>query len=62
MLEVEAAKIVCSQLVSGSSQQGQGQRDVGELVFRSVEVLWNLLQNSEAKMVARQLNDFDCIR
>ena len=54
MLSADAAKVICSHLTS----HGQ----TGELVFRSVEVLWNLLQFGEGERVAHQLNNLQCIR
>ena len=54
MLNAEAASRLCSRLMDYDSS--------GELMFRSVDVLWNLLENADREEVASQLNNKTCIR
>ncbi|XP_064613736.1 cilia- and flagella-associated protein 69-like [Liolophura sinensis] len=54
MLNGGAAQRICSRLMDTSDPSGQ-------LLFRSVDVLWNLLTHGDRDTVAQQLNNLDCI-
>ena len=54
MLRADAAHRVCSRLMDTDPS--------GQLLFRSSEILWNLLQNGDAAVLASQLNNLTCVR
>ncbi|XP_077978018.1 cilia- and flagella-associated protein 69-like [Glandiceps talaboti] len=53
MLQAEAAGRVCGGMLDPDPS--------GRLLFRSVEILWNLLENGNKEEVAMQLNNANCI-
>nr|XP_006825782.1 PREDICTED: uncharacterized protein C7orf63-like [Saccoglossus kowalevskii] len=53
MLQANAASRICSRMLDPET--------TGRLLFRSVEILWNLLENGNKSEVAKQLNNIDCI-
>ncbi|XP_070566690.1 cilia- and flagella-associated protein 69-like [Ptychodera flava] len=53
MLQAEAAGKICSRMLDPDPS--------GRLLFRSVEILWNLLDKGDRKEAAKQLNNADCI-
>lgn len=55
MLNGGAAQRICSRLMDTSDPTGQ-------LLFRSVDILWNLLTQGDSDTVAQQLNNLDCVR
>lgn len=54
MLRADAAHRLCSRLMDPDA--------TGQLLFRSSEILWNLLQNGDNATLASQLNNLTCIR
>lgn len=54
MLRAEAATTVCSRLMDPDP--------TGQLLFRSVDILWNMLENGDQGQLAEQLNNLTCIR
>lgn len=54
MLRAEAATTVCSRLMDPDP--------TGQLLFRSVDILWNMLENGDQGQLAEQLNNLSCIR
>ncbi|XP_071803414.1 cilia- and flagella-associated protein 69-like [Asterias amurensis] len=54
MLAAEAASRICSRMNDPEPS--------GRLLFRSIEILWNLLENGDKEEVARQLSSFVCIK
>lgn len=54
MLRAEAASRICSRLMDTDPS--------GQLLFRSVDTLWNLLENGDDGQLAKQLNNHTCIR
>ena len=54
MLEAEAAHRICVRLMEPDPS--------GQTLFRSVDILWNLLENGSSSEVAAQLNNLTCIR
>ncbi|KAH3715889.1 cilia- and flagella-associated protein 69-like [Dreissena polymorpha] len=53
MLRADAAHRVCSRLMDPDPS--------GQLLFRSSEILWNLLENGDKAVLAQQLNNLICI-
>ncbi|XP_064647870.1 cilia- and flagella-associated protein 69-like isoform X2 [Lineus longissimus] len=53
MLRASGANKLCLHLVDPDAS--------GQLLFRSADILWNLLENGESKDVAEQLNNVECI-
>ncbi|KAH9499307.1 Cilia- and flagella-associated protein 69 [Bulinus truncatus] len=53
MLHVEAARRISSRLMDPDQS--------GQLLFRSVDILWNLIENGDKSVLATQLNNFACI-
>ena len=53
MLKAEAATLLCSRLANADPTR--------QLLFRSIEILWNLLENGSADEVGRQLNNIECM-
>ncbi|XP_072017652.1 cilia- and flagella-associated protein 69-like isoform X2 [Amphiura filiformis] len=53
MLAAEAASRVCSRMNDPDPS--------GKLIFTSLEILWNLLENGDENDVAKQLNSYVCI-
>ncbi|XP_052683421.1 cilia- and flagella-associated protein 69-like [Crassostrea angulata] len=53
MLRAEAATTVCSRLMDPDP--------TGQLLFRSVDILWNMLENGDQGQLAEQLNNLTCI-
>ncbi|XP_053916631.1 cilia- and flagella-associated protein 69 isoform X3 [Cuculus canorus] len=53
MMKAQAASRLCLYL--------NGVDPSGQLVFRSSEILWNLLENSSKEEVANQLSSFECV-
>lgn len=54
MLAANAASRICQRMLDPDPS--------GLFLFRSTEILWNLLQNGATEELARQLNDVLCIR
>lgn len=54
MLSAQAAYKLCSGLMDNDPS--------GQLLFRSSEILWNLLQNGNQQDLADQLCNITCIR
>lgn len=54
MLRADAATTVCSRLMDPDP--------TGQLLFRSVDILWNMLENGDQGQLAEQLNNLSCIR
>lgn len=54
MLRAEGARRLCSRLTDTDPS--------GQLLFRSVDVLWNLLEYGDKQVVAEQLNNITCIK
>lgn len=54
MLAAHAASRVCQRMLDADP--------TGLLLFRSTEILWNLLENGDEIELANQLNDVICIR
>uniref|UniRef100_A0A8C1LVR9 Cilia- and flagella-associated protein 69 ARM repeats domain-containing protein n=1 Tax=Cyprinus carpio TaxID=7962 RepID=A0A8C1LVR9_CYPCA len=53
MLRAQAAQKICFHMSEGDPS--------GELLFRSSEILWNLLENGSRQEVTSQLSSIDCI-
>ncbi|PAA75987.1 hypothetical protein BOX15_Mlig017060g2, partial [Macrostomum lignano] len=53
MLSVNAAYTLCSRMTDPDPS--------GELLFRSVEILWNLMQHGDSEQVAKQLACQECV-
>ncbi|XP_062615202.1 cilia- and flagella-associated protein 69-like [Saccostrea cucullata] len=53
MLRADAATTICSHLMDSDP--------TGQLLFRSVEILWNMLENGDQGQLAEQLNNLTCI-
>ncbi|CAL1536351.1 unnamed protein product [Lymnaea stagnalis] len=53
MLHVEGARRICSRLMDTDPS--------GQLLFRSVDILWNLMENGDKAVLANQLNNLACI-
>jgi len=53
MLFVEGGKRICSRLMDPDPS--------GQLLFRSVDILWNLMENGDKATLAKQLNNLACI-
>ena len=53
MLRAEAAQRLCSRLMDYDPS--------GQILFRSVDIIWNLLDRGSHEEVAVQLNNFACI-
>ncbi|XP_016117907.1 cilia- and flagella-associated protein 69-like [Sinocyclocheilus grahami] len=53
MLRAQAAQKICFHMSEGDPS--------GELLFRSSEILWNLLENGSRQEVTSQLSSSDCI-
>ncbi|KAI8777748.1 cilia- and flagella-associated protein 69 isoform X1 [Biomphalaria glabrata] len=53
MLHVEAGRRICSRLMDTDPS--------GQLLFRSVDILWNLIENGNKSDLASQLNNMACI-
>jgi len=53
MLYVEGGRRVCSRLMDPDPS--------GQLLFRSVDILWNLMENGDKAVLAKQLNNIACI-
>jgi len=54
MLRVGAGNRICSRLMDPDPS--------GQLLFRSVDILWNLLEFGDQEELAEQLNSLVCIR
>ncbi|XP_022085503.1 cilia- and flagella-associated protein 69-like [Acanthaster planci] len=54
MLAAEAASRICSRMNDAEP--------TGRLLFRSIEILWNLLENGNKEEIAEQLSSFICIK
>lgn len=54
MLRASAGTTVCSRLMDPDP--------TGQLLFRSVEILWNMLEYGDQGQLAHQLNNLTCIR
>ncbi|NXW52072.1 CFA69 protein, partial [Nyctiprogne leucopyga] len=54
MMKAQAASRLCSYL--------KGVDPSGQLVFRSSEILWNLLENASKEEVVNQLSSLECVR
>lgn len=54
MLAANAASRICSKMQDNDTS--------GLLLFRSTEILWNLLENGAQDELAAQLSDIHCIR
>lgn len=53
MLHADGAERMCSRLMDYDPS--------GQVLFRSVDILWNLLENGDKNEVVKQLNNFTCI-
>ncbi|XP_046371006.1 cilia- and flagella-associated protein 69-like [Haliotis rufescens] len=53
MLRADGARRVCSRLMDADPS--------GQTLFRSVDILWNLLEHGDNAMIAEQLNNLACI-
>ena len=54
MLRAGAANRICSRMMDPDAS--------GQLLFRSVDILWNLLEYGDPAPLSSQLNNFVCIR
>ena len=54
MLRADAANRLCSRLMDADPS--------GQLLFRSTDILWNLLENGDKASLAAQLNNLICLR
>ncbi|XP_030849365.1 cilia- and flagella-associated protein 69 [Strongylocentrotus purpuratus] len=53
MLSADAASRICSRMNDPDPS--------GKLLFHSIEILWNLMENGDREEMARQLNSFICV-
>ncbi|RUS81453.1 hypothetical protein EGW08_010793 [Elysia chlorotica] len=53
MLFVDGGRRICSRLMDPDPS--------GQLLFRSVDILWNLMENGDKAVLAKQLNNLSCI-
>ncbi|GFS17857.1 cilia- and flagella-associated protein 69-like [Elysia marginata] len=53
MLFVDGGRRVCSRLMDPDPS--------GQLLFRSADILWNLMENGDKAVLAKQLNNLSCI-
>ena len=54
MLKADGAQRTCSRLMDYDPS--------GQVLFRSVDIIWNILEHGSGLEVAEQLNNFTCIR
>jgi hypothetical protein len=54
MLRADAANRICSRIMDADPS--------GQLLFRSVNILWNLLEYGDPAPLTAQLNNIVCIR
>lgn len=54
MLNANAAYNLTSRLMDFNDHEGQ-------ILFRSTEIVWNLLENGNTSSVTNQLNNFECV-
>lgn len=54
MMKAQAASRLCLYL--------NGVDPSGQLVFRSSEILWNLLENTSKEEVVNQLSSLECVQ
>lgn len=54
MMKAEAPKRLCSHMNDADA--------TGQLLFRSSDVLWNLLENASKEEIVSQLSNLECVQ